>query len=116
MYSDDTVVWHEVPIQTTYQIVNFGQKLSELTRDLERFYLLIDLTEAQRPSAEIINAVRKAMQERPGMAHVGVYTGMNFMLNIAAKFVLERVGFVSYSLHKTREDALQAIQDAKEKS
>lgn len=111
MYSADTAYWHEVPVQTTYQIVILGEKLTELTRDLENFYLIIDLTEAGRPSAEIIDSIRKVMQHFSGLQHAAVFTGKNFMLNIAAKFVLERLGFASYSIHKTKEEAAVAIKD-----
>jgi len=93
MHSDDTVVWHQVPIQTIYQLDIFEEKMFELTQELENFYLLIDLTEAARPTAEIIDYLRKIMRKFQGINHASVYTGKNFMLNIAAKFVLERVGF-----------------------
>ena len=114
MFSDDTVIWHEVPIATNYQLEMFGEKMLELTRNIEKFYMIIDLSAAERPSAETIETLRKIMKKFQGLKHAAVYTGKNFMLNIAAKFVLGRMGFLSYSIHKTQEDALKSIQNARE--
>lgn len=113
MLSDDTLIWHETPIPTTYQVNIFGEKLAELTQEAKEFYLIIDLTEAARPSAEIINCIRNIMQGFSGMHHAAIYTGKNFILNIAAKFVMERVGFASYSIHKTKEEALDEIKNVR---
>lgn len=113
IYSKDTLLWHEVPKPTIWQLTILGERLAELTHGFGKFYLVIDLTEAERPKPEIINCLRNIMQEFDGLGHVAVYTGKNFMLNIAAKFVLERLGFASYSIHNSKDDALQAIANAK---
>ena len=42
--------------------------------------------------------------------NTAVYTGKNFMLNVAAKFVLGGIGLRSFSVHKTREQALEALR------
>lgn len=114
MFSDDTVIWHEVPIQTNYQLEMFGEKMLKLTQNIEKFYLIIDLSAAERPSAENIECIRKIMKKFHRLKHAAVYTGKNFMLNIAAKFVLSRIGILSYSIHKTQDDALKSIQHARE--
>ena len=109
MLSDDVFIWHEVPKPTVYQITILGEKLAELSNGVKEFYLIIDLTISERPSAEIINHIRNIMQVFTGLQHAALYTGKNFMLNIAAKFVMERLGFASYSIHKTKEEAQDAI-------
>ena len=53
------------------------------------------------------------MKNFTGLNHAAIYTGKNFILNIAAKFVMERVGFASYSIHKTKEEALDAIKNVR---
>lgn len=116
LINEDTVLWHEVPVQTIYLIGIFGEKLAELTREMRKFYLMVNLAEAGRPSAEIINALRNIFRALPSLQLVSICTGKNFILNVAAKFVLERVGFVSYSIHQTQDEALQAIEDDRKKT
>lgn len=113
MFTDDILIWQEVPVQTCNTVAVHGEKVMELTADLENFFLLIDLTEAGRPKAEIIDCLRKVMGSLTGLRYAAVYTGKNFILNVAAKFVMGRMGFVAYSIHKTKEEALDAINNVR---
>jgi len=104
------IYWREAPVTTPYQIDVYAEKLIELTRELEDYYLLIDLTDTNRPSPEVLDRIRQVMSTQTKLRHAAVFTGKNFLLNVAAKFVLTRIGFASFSIHKIRDEALAAIE------
>ena len=116
LIDDDIILWREAPLTTVPQIDVYGEKLTELARQLDKVYLLIDLTDTNRPSADVLDRLRKVMSTQQNLCHAAVFTGMNFLLNVAAKFVLARIGFASFSIHKTREQALEAIHHARSRA
>lgn len=109
LYQDDIVVFHEVSVQSVFELDLFFEKLKQLSADFSQFYLLVDLTEAGRPNAEIRDHLRKRLNEFDNLRHIALFTGRNFMLNIAAKFVFNGSVNISVSVHKTLEEALEAI-------
>jgi hypothetical protein len=109
----DIISWREAPVTTTYQVDVFGEKLADLAQVLDDYYLLIDLSETIRPSAAVLERLRQIMSNQHKLRHAAVFTGKNFILNVAARFVLARIGFASFSIHKTREEALDAITRAR---
>jgi hypothetical protein len=111
LHDERTVGYREMPIQTPFHIDQYDAKIQELTAELDTFDLLIDLTEAKPPSAETRARLRKLFSSQTKMARAAVFTGRNFMLNVAAKFVLSGMGLQSFSVHTTREQALEALRD-----
>ncbi len=111
LYSDRIVIFKETPIQTIFQIDLSFEKIEEITQELESFSLIIDLSEAKPPTAEIREHLKKCYSSLDRMLHAAVVTERNFMLNIAAKFVLKGLGLKSYSIHKTMGEALGAVHD-----
>lgn len=110
---DDSIVsWREAPVTTTHQIDAYAERLAELVRPMEAYLLLVDLTDTNRPSPEVLERLREFFSTQTKMRHAAVFTGKNFLLNVAAQFVLARIGFGSYSVHKTRDDALAALRNA----
>jgi hypothetical protein len=111
LLDERTVGYREMPVQTPFHIDLFDEKMRELTADIDAFDLLIDLSEAKPPSAETRARLRKLFGAHTKMSRAAVFTGKNFMLNIAAKFVLSGMGLQSFSVHTTREQALEALRD-----
>jgi hypothetical protein len=107
--SPGVIMYREVPIQTVFQLDRFEEKLNELAAAVEGYALVIDLTEAEVPGAAIRARLKKLFGGQPKLGRTVVYTGKNFMLNVAAKFVLGGAGLRSFSVHKTREQALDAL-------
>ena len=107
--SQGVIMYHEVPILSPFQLDRFEEKLNELAATVDAYTLVIDLTEAEPPSAPIRARLKKLFLAQPKMKQTVVYTGKNFMLNVAAKFVLGGIGLRAFSVHKTREQALEAL-------
>ncbi len=112
---DDIIMWKEMPIASVFSVKKFGEKLRESVNDLNKFYMVIDLTETKRPTASVRSELKNLYSSFKNFKHAAVFTGSNFMLNIAAKFVLNFVGLQSYSVHKTLEEALKEIEKHKKK-
>src|SRR5262245_39902898 len=92
LHSPGVVMYREVPVPTLFQLDVFQGKLTELTRSMDSYALLVDLTEAAPPTAEIRAHLRIAFSARTNIRICAVFTGRNFMLNVAAKFVLSGIG------------------------
>jgi hypothetical protein len=106
--ADGVLMYKEVPIPSIFQLDIFERRMTELG-DRSGYRLIIDLTEAQPPSAAIRERLKRLFGGQP-LRRVAVFTGKNFMLNIAAKFVLGGIiGLKNVSIHKTREEAVDAV-------
>jgi len=105
------VTWKEVPKPSIYQIEVFSEKVRELTQDLDSFHMLIDLTEAGRPNPEIIEFLRGMFQSHDKLCRIAIFTQKNVLLNAAAKFILLRAGHTSFSIHKYKEEAMEALKN-----
>jgi hypothetical protein len=109
---DDIIMYREMPVQSPYHLQLFGEKLREVAAGRATIRLLIDLTEAQPPNAETRAGLRELFGSIKNMRYVAVYTGKNFLLNIAAKFVLSGLMSTPFSVHKSKDEALSAMNDA----
>jgi hypothetical protein len=110
VHSPGVIMYREVPVMTLFQLGLFEEKLNELSAALDSYALIIDLTETEAPSAPIRARLKELFVGQTKMRQTVVYTGKNFMLNVAAKFVLAQAGLRSFSVHKTREQALEALR------
>ncbi|MBF0562990.1 MAG: PAS domain S-box protein, partial [Alphaproteobacteria bacterium] len=111
LFDDAVVMWKEVPIQTPFQIGLFGEELLAVTSGMDSFSLLIDLTEAKKPNAEVREALRRLFAAQTRIVYVAVFTGKNWLLNHAARFILGgSLGRRKFSVHKTRDEAVKAIR------
>lgn len=108
---DNIVAIREVGAPTLRHVEAMFDRISEVTRGLERFPLLVDLTEASRPTAELRAALRGRLRlEESRLSHVAIFTGENFLVSIAVQFVMRGQHVRSFSVHRTREQALEAIR------
>jgi hypothetical protein len=114
LYKDDIIMYKEIPAPSIFSLDLFFDNIKEITGTFSSFYMIIDLTEAERPRADIRNHLKKRFPELKNLEHASVFTEKNFMLNIAAKFVMTGIGLKSFSVHKTLEEALEAIYAKKQ--
>jgi len=104
------VVFRETPIQTTFSLDVIWTRLREMTAALPSYAMVIDLTEAERPSAEVRAHLRKLFASLTGLERVAVFTGSNFLLNVAAKFVLAGLVQKPVTVHRTLDEAMEVIR------
>jgi len=113
-YNEDIICFKEVPKQSVSQLHIFFERIKEETKDLEAYFVLVDLTEATPPPSDVRQFLSKKFSDlAPNLKYSGVFTGKFFLMNIAAKFVLSGALGDKFSVHKTKEEALSAIKNAK---
>lgn len=114
LIESDIVLFREVPVQSTFHLDVFWGKIGELTAQLPRFFVALDLSEARRPSPEVRAHIKHLIMTRRQAAFTAVFTEANFLLNVVARFVLASAGMKDFSVHRNRADALAAIARARE--
>lgn len=113
LHAPNIIYWRELPVQSVFQFDLFEQRLNELSQDITHYDLLIDLTEAMPPNGECRERLKPLFSGQGKMRRVAVFTGKNFMLNIAAKFVLgSSVGLKNFSVSKTLDAAIEDCRRA----
>lgn len=113
-HDENVLFYKEIPEPTKSTLTENFEQLSKLSKTYKKFFLIIDLSEAERPSAEIrqhISEELKFFKEK--VIHLAIYTGQNFILNMAVTFTFRKVNLKSYSIHKTLEEAEQAIEETR---
>jgi hypothetical protein len=108
----DLVLYREMPVQSSFHLDLFEEELVRLASTMPSIALLIDLTEAKPPNAATRERLREIFGKLQNLRHAAVFTGRNFVLNLAAKFVLAGLGLRAYTIHRTREEALAALAHA----
>jgi hypothetical protein len=106
----NVLMYVEVPVPSAYQLKIFGERMTELSASMDHFDLLIDLTHAKPPSAEIREVLKHVFKAQQKMRRAAVFTGRNFMLNVAARFVLGSIGLREFTVDKTLQDALRSLE------
>jgi hypothetical protein len=113
LVAEDVVLLREVPVQSRFQLDLFWDRIGKLVAGRSPFFLLIDLTEARRPSAEVRAHLGHLFATRPQAKHTAVFVGSNLLLRVAARFVLAAAGLERFSIHGGRAEALAAIDRAR---
>lgn len=111
-FRHDIVLLKEIPVQSEFSIDLMFDQVEKIAESMGPFYALVDLTEAQRPPARMREYLRKRLGRLTSLKYVALFTGKNFVLNMAAQFVFGTTTFSSFSVHKTQEEALLAIEKA----
>jgi hypothetical protein len=107
------VGYYETPRQTEYSVRLLAEGIARVTKGLESFVLLIDLTRAHLPSAKVREALREHVFSDPRLRYVAVYTGRNAAINVVARLVIRNsLHQVSFSISTTRDQALDLARRA----
>jgi hypothetical protein len=110
------LLWRELPVHSLFSLDVVEERLQLLIRDLDRYDLLVDLVRAAPPSPAVRERLKRIFKSQAKLGRVAVFTERNFMLNVAAKFVLGgSVGLRKFSVHRTAEEALEELRHAPER-
>ncbi len=105
----DRLIWvDELPLITPFSInTNFDQ-MEFLSKDMEDFVLIINVSNTARPSAKTIRTINQRflqMQDKP--RHCAYITGRNNLTNSVIRFVMYGIEHSHHSVHKNQEEALK---------
>ena len=112
LYQPGIILYEETPLQTEFSLGIIFDRIEELLRENPGASLLVDLTIAERPNAQIRDYLRTRFARLGDqLQRIAVFTGKNFLLNTAAKFVLSGMA-KSLSVHSTQAEAEEVLRHA----
>ncbi|MCH8904615.1 MAG: hypothetical protein IIA45_11950 [Bacteroidetes bacterium] len=115
LYGSDCIVLHQIPVPSEFSLEIMFNRVDELSMNIQKYYLIIDLVETHRPNAAIRVKIKEQFQKRmKNIKYAVAYTEMNLLLNIAATFVFSFMFEKgNFSVVKSFQDALNEIEKAK---
>lgn len=114
VHAPGIVIFKEVPVPSPFALETGMKQVAKLAREHGCAKFIVDLSESARPSAEMGELLKTLMKENADVIkEMAVFTGKNFLLNVAAKFVLSGIP-QKHSVHKTLEQAEEALANGDE--
>ena len=112
--SDNNVLTINSPVKANIQELDIMfNNLEELIENKSYVYVLLNLSESERPNAEVREYLKLRLNRvKHKFRHISVYTGANILLSAAVLFMLGFGGVGSYSVHHTIEACLEKFNNA----
>jgi len=108
---DQIIVLHELPIVSQFSIELIFAKISKLATQFEKCAYLVDISSSRLPNAESRRVINNQFKDTlSNVKHVAFVSGKNFIINTAAKVVMFQTNLDSFSINKTREEAISIIK------
>jgi hypothetical protein len=110
---DRLFLFNEVPVQTPFTLDVLFDRLEELTDGLDRFAYVVDLSGVKRPDARVRERLRQRVGRiSPRLAHVAAVVGGNAVIRAVARMAAYAVGFRSFTVHASVDEAIEACRRA----
>lgn len=110
---EGVLVFHEVPMATVFSVGVMWDRFEELSAGWRRVSYVADLTDAERPPAEVRAALKaRAVRVRERWGHVAVVVGDNVLIRAMARLFAYSMGLRSVSLHPSRDQAIDEVRRA----
>lgn len=110
---DGYILYSEIKNPTIKDLEDSFRVLSEVIRKTNIKNILLDISESEKPSAEIRYEIKRkwiALQE--SIDHVAIVTGKGVLINISAQFIARSIGLKSFSIHKAQSEAIERFRNA----
>ena len=112
---DDLFMFDEVPVQTPFTIDVMFDRLEELSAGVGRFAYVVDLSRVKRPDARVRERLRHRVGLiRPRLEHVALVVGGNAVIRAVATIAAFVIGFRSFTIHASIDEAVEACRRALE--
>ena len=109
VYSDGLIAVRQMPSPTPFSLDLMWDRIREITKDMSSYSMMIDLSETSKPSDEVRTHLKKLFATI-SPDHVAAFTERNPILTKAASVIFGKLGLKSYSVHRTRADALAELR------
>lgn len=112
---DGLFMFAEIPVQTPFSIDVMFDRLEELTAGIDRFAYVVDLSSVRRPDARARERLRHRVGRiRPRLEHVALVVGGNAVIRAVATIAAFVIGFRSFTIHASIDEAVEACRRALE--
>lgn len=110
LLQDRILYIRELDNPTPETISESAKYIMELSKEWDRFSIIVEFAEVLVPSTEVRHRVaEETLPLKEKLEHVAIVTKTNVMLDMAVKFIGALSGFKSISVYRTKELALEAI-------
>jgi hypothetical protein len=107
------LVLTELPVSTVFSVGVLWDRFEELSAGWQRVSYVADLTEAQRPTAEVRAALKtRAARLKNRYGHVAIVVGDNIVIRAMARLFAYSMGLRSVTLHPSRDQAIEEVRRA----
>jgi hypothetical protein len=104
--------YRETPKVTAYSIQLLAEAAVRISAGLQSYAMVIDLRDAELPSAKARKALRESLFSDPRLSYVAVFTGKNSVINVVAKLVLSQsMGGLRFSVSQHEQQALEKARE-----
>lgn len=110
---DGYILYSEIKNPSIPDLECSFKALSELIKKTNIKNILLDISESDKPSAEIRYEIKRkwnALQST--IDHVAIVTGKGVLINISAQFIARSIGLKSFSIHKSQIEAIEYFKSA----
>lgn len=110
-YTPQIIYLDEIPVVSPFSIQLVFEQIETLGKQMGEHGLIVDIRNTVRPDAITRRAINQEFTRLcENFEHVSFCTGKNFLINTAARFVMYQTNLASFSVNKTVEEAVAAIQ------
>lgn len=110
LLQDRIVLVRELENPTPETISQSAKYIRDLSKDWDKFSILVEFQGMVLPSAAVRHRVAEEMVSIKGkLTHVAVITNTNIVLSVAIRFIGTFSGYESISVHNSRDSALEAV-------
>jgi len=111
LLEDKVILLDEIPVVSPFSIRLVFAEMTKLSEDFTKCAYLVDVSNTSIPDAETRGYINMEFKNTlHSVKHVAFVTGKNFIINTAARFVMFQTNLESFSINKTREEALVIIK------
>jgi hypothetical protein len=108
---DGYILYEELRMPSVEDLNTAFNEMRRLLKEVNPRYIMVYVADSEKPDAETRYELKKRWLELKDVVdHVAVVTGKNVVLNTAAQFIVRSMGLKSFSVHKTKEEALAAFE------
>jgi hypothetical protein len=105
------VFFEEVPVMTVFGVDAEWDRFEELTAGRDHINYIVDLTQTQRPTAEVRAALkRRIARVKARLGYGALVIGDNVLMRAAARLISFSIGIGPMSMHMTREEAVNEVR------
>ena len=110
---DRVLLLHEISVQTPFSVDLMCDRFEALARDWDRFAYVLDLTEAERPTAEARATLKNRVSHFSSrVALMAAVVGNNLLMRAMVRLVAYGMGLKHVSLHANRVEAIEEARRA----
>ena len=115
LIEDNIIYFNQVAKPNVFVYHIQFEKIRELIKELDHFYMIIYVENSKRPSAENRTIMKTEFNSLlPKLQYVAVVTGKNYFINTLANFVLKGAGLNSFSTFPDFKSAKYKIDKLKQ--